>query len=177
MNILVITGSPRRGANTETMAEAFAESARTSGHNVIIKRTSELKIAGCLGCQYCFEHDGECVQKDDMGSVLEVLDTSDMVVFASPIYYFGLTAQLHAVIHRFYARLRKGYHVTKAALLLVSGSPDVYSAAEVQFNELTKRMKWENKGILKFSGMREKDSMALSPEIKKVREFAQSLTD
>ena len=177
MNILVITGSPRHGANTETMAEAFAESAKTVGNNVIIKKASELKVAGCLGCQYCFEHDGECVQKDDMGSILEVLDTTDMVVFASPIYYFSITAQLQAIINRFYARLRKGYNVKKAALLLVSGSPDVYNGAIEQYNELTKRMKWENKGIFTFSGMREKDSMALSPEIKKVKEFGQSLTD
>ena len=93
MNIVVLSGSPRKGANTDTMVEAFAETAREAGHTVEVVRVASKKIAGCLGCQYCFAHEGTCVQKDDMADVIESLKGADMVVFASPIYWFDITAQ------------------------------------------------------------------------------------
>ena len=93
MNIVVLSGSPRKGANTDTMVEAFAETAREAGHTVEVIRVASKKIAGCLGCQYCFAHEGTCVQKDDMADVIESLKGADMVVFASPIYWFDITAQ------------------------------------------------------------------------------------
>ena len=71
MNIVVLSGSPRKGANTDTMVEAFAETAREGGHTVEVVRVASKKIAGCLGCQYCFAHEGTCVQKDDMGKLRE----------------------------------------------------------------------------------------------------------
>ena len=61
MNIVVLSGSPRKGANTDTMVEAFVETAREAGHTVEVVRVASKKIAGCLGCQYCFAHKGACV--------------------------------------------------------------------------------------------------------------------
>ncbi len=85
------------------MVDTFAEAARKGGHTVEVVRVADKKIAGCLGCQYCFEHEGACVQKDDMAGVIESLKSADMVVFASPIYWFDITAQEKAVIDRLYA--------------------------------------------------------------------------
>lgn len=82
MNIVVLSGSPRKGANTDTMVEVFAETAREGGHTVEVIRVASKKIAGCLGCQYCFAHEGVCVQKDDMANVIESLKDTEMVVFA-----------------------------------------------------------------------------------------------
>ena len=79
MNIVVLSGSPRKGANTDTMVEAFAETAREAGHTVEVIRVAGKKIAGCLGCQYCFAHEGTCVQKDDMADVIEPLKGADML--------------------------------------------------------------------------------------------------
>ena len=98
MNIVVLSGSPRKGANTDTMVEVFAETAREGGNAVEVVRVASKKIAGCLGCQYCFAHEGTCVQKDDMADVIESLKGADMVVFASPIYWFDITAQEKAAI-------------------------------------------------------------------------------
>ena len=80
MNIVVLSGSPRKGANTDTMVEAFAETAREGGNTVEVVRVASKKIAGCLGCQYCFAHEGTCVQKDDMANVIESLKDADMAV-------------------------------------------------------------------------------------------------
>ena len=115
MNIVVLSGSPRKGANTDTMVEAFAETAREVGHTVEVVRVASKKIAGCLGCQYCFAHEGTCVQKDDMADVIESLKGADMVVFASPIYWFDITAQEKAAIDRLYAFGATGFPFTKTA--------------------------------------------------------------
>lgn len=130
MNIVVLSGSPRKGANTDTMVEAFAETAREGGHAVEVIRVASKKIAGCLGCQYCFAHKGACVQKDDMAGVIELLKGADMVVFASPIYWFDITAQEKTAIDRLYAFGATGFPFTKTALLLDSHSEGVYDAAD-----------------------------------------------
>ena len=114
MKIVVLSGSPRKGANT-----------------VEVVRVASKKIAGCLGCQYCFAHEGTCVQKDDMTDVIESLKGADMVVFASPIYWFDITAQEKAAIDRLYAFGATGFPFTKTALLLDSHSEGVYDAAIV----------------------------------------------
>ena len=93
MNIVVLSGSPRKGANTDIMVEAFAQAAREQGHTVEVVPVARKRIAGCLGCKYCFSHEGVCAQKDEMGDVIESLKSADMVVFASPIYWFDITAR------------------------------------------------------------------------------------
>ena len=103
MKIVVLNGSPRKGGNTEIMTQAFAEAARKNQNEVSILDVAPMNIRGCLGCKYCWAHKGECVQKDDMGKVFEALVDADMVVFASPIYWFDITAQMKTVIDRLYA--------------------------------------------------------------------------
>mgnify|MGYP000125688933 CR=1 FL=1 len=71
-----------------------------------------------MACEYCFSHNGECAQKDDMTQVYAELKDADMVVFASPIYWFDITAQLKAVIDRLYVGATAGFHFHKTALLL-----------------------------------------------------------
>ena len=64
MNILVVTGSPRKGGNTEILADAFAQAAKESGHEVAVRKLSRLKVGPCLACEYCFTHGGVCVQDE-----------------------------------------------------------------------------------------------------------------
>ena len=109
MNILVVTGSPRKGGNTEIMADVFAETAKTSGHEVIVRRLSALKVAPCLDCTYCFTHDGVCIQKDDMNDILQDLNQADLLVLASPIYWFDISAQTKCFIDRMYAFGKKDF--------------------------------------------------------------------
>lgn len=153
MNIVVLSGSPRKGANTDTMVEAFAETAREGGNTVEVVRVASKKIAGCLGCQYCFAHEGVCVQKDDMANVIESLKDADMVVFASPIYWFDITAQEKAVIDRLYAFGATGFPFTKTALLLDSHSEGVYDAAIAMYKSTCAYCKWEDQGIVTISAI------------------------
>ncbi|MEG1107718.1 MAG: flavodoxin family protein [Oscillospiraceae bacterium] len=176
MNILVISGSPRVHGNTEIMADAFAETALEQGNEVTVKKMSSLTVAPCKACEYCFSHDGVCIQKDDMADILLAVDKADMLVFASPIYWFGMSAQIKAVIDRLYAFARRGFHPRYTCLLLNSGSPGVYDGAIAEYKATNSYLRWEDRGIVTISGMDKKGSMSASPELEKVRALARSLS-
>ena len=91
-NIVLLSGSPRKGGNTDRLAAAFIEGAESAGKSVTLFRVADMKIGGCLGCGHCFEEKGVCVQKDDMVGILNALGKADTIVLASPVYYFSVTA-------------------------------------------------------------------------------------
>jgi len=157
------------------MASAFAKSAREAGHEVTVKELSTLKVEPCLACTYCFTHDGVCIQNDDMNSILTDLSQADMLVLASPVYWFDVSAQTKCFIDRMYAFAKKGFHIKSIAMLLNSGSDGVYDAAKTQLNSICSYLKWENKGVISISGMVEKGSMLKSEKLEQVRDFAASL--
>lgn len=175
MNITILNGSPRKKGNTEIMAEEFARGARENGHAVELINLAGKQVAGCKGCQYCFAHDGVCSQKDDMAAILENLDQADMVVFASPIYCYDVTAQLKAVIDRLYARMQKGFHFRQTAMLLDSASPGVFDAALAMYQGMAAYVHWEDKGIVTISGTTSKGSIKDLPDLQKVYELAKTL--
>lgn len=110
-----------------------------------------------------------------MSKVWEQLKDADMVVFASPIYWFDITAQLKTVIDRMYAGGGTGFHFNKTALLLDAGADNVFTAAITQYREMTAYLKWENKGIVCVPNMKEKGSMANAPQLDEVIKLAESL--
>lgn len=175
MNILVVTGSPRKGGNTEILADAFAQAAKESGHEVTVRKLSRLKVGPCLACEYCFTHDGVCVQNDDMNEILLDVHKADMLVLASPIYWFDISAQIKCFIDRMYACAKTGFHITSAAMLLDSGSLGVYNAAQAQLKDICDYLKWENKGAFTAPGMVEKGSIYQSAALAQVRTFAENL--
>ena len=174
MKIVVLNGSPRKGGNTEQMAEHFAEAARKK-HDVQILNVGRMNIHGCLGCGSCYKHQGACVQKDDMQQVFDALQDADMVVFASPIYWFDLTAQLKAAIDRLYAGGSTGFHFHQTALLLDAGADHVFTAAIAQYQAMTSYLRWEDRGIITVPNMEEKGSIAASPKLADVAALAESL--
>ena len=114
------------------MADAFAAGAQSAGHEVVRFDVAGMDISGCQGCEYCHvQGEGQCIQQDDMQEIYPHLNDCDMIVFASSVYYWTLTAQMQTVLHRFYA-IGKPAKATKFAMLLSSGSPGVYDAIESQ---------------------------------------------
>ena len=148
MKILVLNGSPRAAGNTTALVEAFACGAKESGHEVRTISVCQKTIAGCLACEYCHtKGDRCCIQKDDMQEIYPVLDEAEMIVLASPIYYHGFTGQLQCTINRIYA-LDKPKKLKKAALILTSGSDEVYDGAIYEYeNSFLDYLKLENMGI------------------------------
>ncbi len=101
--VLILEGSPRRNGNSAILSDEFARGAEEAGCSVEKVRVCGKKIAGCLGCNGCYRNGGACVQKDDMVEVREKMLAADVIVLASPIYFYSMTAQMKAVIDRSYA--------------------------------------------------------------------------
>jgi multimeric flavodoxin WrbA len=153
MKIVVLNGSPRPKGNTAALIEAFKEGAEGKGHQVSVLQVGTMKIGGCKGCEYCHNKgNGACVQKDDMAEVYPVLADAELLVLASPVYYFGLTGQLQSTISRFYAPMAPA--AKKWALLLTSGSPNVYGAIEAQYQGILRFIQAESLGIFEYDGKR-----------------------
>ena len=170
MKILILNGSPRK-QNTTAMIEAFCEGAKESCHEVEVLQVGKMKIGGCLGCEYCHtKGEGKCIQKDDMEQVMSAYLEADMIVYASPVYYFGLTAQLSAAIQRVYA-IGKPAKATKAALLLSSGSPNTGSGAVESYTNMIKYMGIEDAGVITAAG----DENGSEAKFNEIREFAKTL--
>ena len=175
MNIVVLSGSPRKGGNTAIMVDAFREGAQEAGNTVEVIDVAALNIKPCCACGSCFKNGGNCAINDDMTSVREKLKKTDMVAFASPVYWFDISAQLKLVIDRMYAFGGCGFNFNKVALLLNSGSDGVYGAAITAYKAMCSYLKWEDKGIITIPGMKSKGDMAGNPQLVDVRALGASL--
>lgn len=97
--VLIVASSPRKGGNSDTLAAQFGKGARQAGAQVETIFVRELHMNFCHGCLACIKT-GSCVQKDDMASVLPKLMDADVIVFASPVYYYSLSGQMKTFIDR-----------------------------------------------------------------------------
>lgn len=102
MKILVVESSPHKRGASNLLAEHFIEGAKDAGHQITIFDAVRATIAPCRGCGAC-GMDGPCVQRDDMAQLREQILKADMMVWVTPLYYFGMSAQLKKVIDRLYA--------------------------------------------------------------------------
>ena len=102
--VLIISSSPRKGGNSDILCDAFAEGAKEAGNEVEKIRVSEKKIGYCTGCYYCQKSGGVCAIKDDMNELLQKMIDADVIVLASPVYFYSIDAQLKTVIDRTVAR-------------------------------------------------------------------------
>lgn len=119
MKILIMIGAKKNG-NTDKLAKRFAEGALSAGHAVNTEYLFDKDIHGCIDCQTCQKNGGVCVWQDDVPEILDKLIASDIVVFASPVYFFSISAQLKMFMDRAYAKMiqisdKKCYLLTTAA--------------------------------------------------------------
>lgn len=171
MKIFILNGSPRPNGNTATMIDAFMKGAKEAGHTVNSFDVARKTIRGCIACEYChIKGDGKCFQKDDMDQIVPSILTCDMLVIASPIYYFTLSAQMQAVIQRCYC-FYTPKDLQKMALILSSDSPDVYDSAVSEYNYLCDYWETEDCGIITAHG----EENGSDEKLREVYEFGKSL--
>lgn len=108
MKLLVVLGSPRKGGNSETIAEKIAEPMGKAGWSIEYVRLNDLKLRPCQGCGGC-DKTGMCVVKDDMIDLYKTVDEADRIILASPIYFYGLSAQSKIFGDRCQARWARKY--------------------------------------------------------------------
>lgn len=166
-NILILVGSPRKNGNTEALVNAFIEGAPAAGHQTDKLLLSNLNIHCCLGCDYCTRNRGKCIQKDDMEIVYTKMRKSDVVVFASPLYYWGLSAQLKTVIDRFYASLSNPFTVRESVLLLPFGAQNPAEAdiAVSHYKMLSSGLGLKDRGAITAMGVLNKNDILDHPAL------------
>lgn len=103
-NVLILSGSPRKNGNSELLCDEFARGAQETGNKVEKIRVASKKIQPCSACYYCRDHGGVCAYQDDMADILQKIIDADVIVLASPVYFYSIAAQLKAVIDRTVAR-------------------------------------------------------------------------
>lgn len=102
--IVILNGSPRKGGNTVALCEAFTQGAEAAGHVVTQFNLQQMTIHGCLGCLKGGKNpDSPCVQKDGMDAIYPAYKEADLVVLASPMYFWGVTGQLKTAFDRLFA--------------------------------------------------------------------------
>jgi multimeric flavodoxin WrbA len=106
MKVLGIYGSPRKGGNSDQLLDKALEGAQSAGAEILRVYARDLNMCGCIECGGC-ERTGECVVKDDMQTVYPLMDEADVIILSSPIFFYGVTAQVKALIDRAQARWAK----------------------------------------------------------------------
>ncbi len=102
--VLILSGSPRLDGNSSILCDEFMRGALENGHQVKKINVVSKKIAPCIGCYYCLDHDGKCVINDEMAEVLQDIIDCDVLVLSSPVYFYSINAHLKALIDRTVAR-------------------------------------------------------------------------
>jgi multimeric flavodoxin WrbA len=103
-NVVVLSGSPRRGGNSDLLCDRFTEAARDAGNKVEKIFIRDEKINYCTGCGMCFNGNKPCPQKDDMAGILTKMIAADVIVMATPVYFYTMNAQMKTLIDRTCAR-------------------------------------------------------------------------
>ena len=126
--VLILSGSPRKGGNSDILCDEFARGAREAGNDVEKIRVAAKKVHPCSGCYFCRTHGGECAHKDDMADILQKMIDTDVLVLASPVYFYSIDAQLKAVIDRSVARWREVRN--KELYYIVTMADEAHSSAD-----------------------------------------------
>ena len=114
--VLIVSSSPRKGGNSETLAGAFANGAREAGHSVEAVHLREKQIGFCRGCLACLKL-GHCVIQDDAVEIAAKMHGADVLVFATPVYYYSACGQLKTMLDRANPLFASDYAFTEAYLL------------------------------------------------------------
>lgn len=150
MKVTVITGSAHKNGTSALLADKFIDGATEAGHEVFRFDAAFEKVNPCLACEYCSAHNTDCVHKDSMEKLNEKLIDADVIVFATPLYYYTVSAQLKAVMDRFHAKNSIISGNKKAIILATSYGDDAQTmeALDKMFELSLCFLNWERAGTV-----------------------------
>lgn len=152
MKALLFNGSPRRHGNTYTALEALKNGLKNV-ENLQVReiRADDVSVSLCIACQQCGT-DSSCVFDDDTNDIVNAVMESDIIVFATPVYWWGMTAQLKVIIDKFYSQCSKMHELKKKVGIIVIGeaeqSDTQYRIIPKQFECICDYLGWD----IAFSG-------------------------
>ena len=150
MKIVVLEGSPNRRGSSNLLADEFIRGAKEAGHAVEVIDAAHADLRPCAGCVRC-GYEGPCAQKDDMELFRRQILAADMLVFVTPLYYYGMSAQLKTMIDRFCAfnSSIQRRHMKSALLTAAWNSDDwTFEALEAHYKTLVRYLNLQDMGMV-----------------------------
>ncbi|AJY68337.1 NADPH-dependent FMN reductase [Geobacter sulfurreducens] len=175
--IVVLSGSPRKGGNSELLCDQFIRGATEAGHQAEKINVSDKRIAYCTACDACQGNGGRCVQKDDMAEILDRMISADVLVMASPVYFYTMNAQMKTLIDRTYARYtavsnKEMYFIMTAAV----GNKDLLERTLESFRGFTACLNGaKEKGVIYGTGAWNKGDIKKSPAMSQAYEMGKNV--
>lgn len=177
MKIVVLIGSPNKNGSTNLIAREFEKGAIEAGHQVVMLDVAHANVGVCGGCVAC-GYNGPCVKKDDMENIKKEILSADMLVFATPLYYYGMSAQLKTVVDRFCA-FNSSLQIRhlKSALLAVAWNSDdwTFEALVSHYKTLVRYLNLSDQGMILGRGCGTLGMTSRSVYMNKAYELGKSL--
>jgi len=178
-NILVLIGSPRKGGNSDQLADAFINGAQQAGHTVVKYTTADKKIKGCMDCKTCFSKGVACSIPDDFNELAPLVEQADMIVFATPLYWFSFPTQLKAAIDKLFSFMigQKPLKIKECALLVCAGDTNESSFEGIvaSYKLIAGHMGWKDNGRILIPGLLAKDDILKTDGQKRAEELGKSI--
>lgn len=168
-NILVLTGSARVGGNSDLLADAFVKGALEAGHSVSRFRAGKSHIIGCRGCDECYSKGSgsPCVTRDDFDALSELYKSADVIVYASPLYWYSFPSNLKAAMDKMYALIRGGFEMAiKESVLLAcceDNDPAAFDGMVRSYELIGSYRKWKDAGRVLVCGVRNPGDILKKP--------------
>ncbi len=155
MKIVVLAGSPHKNGTSNTLVNEFVKGAKDKGKEVEIIDLAHIDIHPCMGCDFCGMN-GNCRWQDKGNEILNKILECDVIVFASPVYYYNVSSQLKMMIDRFYAKTIKITNKNlKAAVIMTAWNNDyefTYGVVDKYFDTLFSYMHFKDAGRIYAKG-------------------------
>lgn len=132
------------------LADAFIKGAEAAGHSVVKFESARKKISGCIACQKCYTKEGACVFNDDFNELAPLIEGADMLVLATPLYWFSFPAQIKAALDKMYSLMvgEREINVRESVLLAAAetGNMADFDGMTRTFERLNDYMEWKEAG-------------------------------
>ncbi len=165
--ITILSGSPRKNGNTDMLVQAFARGA-SKQNTVEVVSVADSRVSPCSGCNYCYANSAHaCSIKDAMGEVYEKLSHTDVLVIASPVYFYGISAELKAIVDRLHNPIRNTFKIKQAVLLSVAADtlPAVFDSIIMQYTLALRYFHLEDLGMVLVRGVEKKGDIDGNPAL------------
>ena len=155
--MIILNGSPRKNGNTSALTDSFRKGAEKNGNTVVEFFLGDMNINGCRGCfgggKNC---ESPCVQKDDMEKIYPAYKEADIVVLASPLYYWSISGQLKTAFDRLFAvaECDSDYrNPKKECVLIMAAEGHGFEESEYWYDRLEKHLGWRSRGKVLCGGV------------------------
>ena len=178
--IVILNGSPRKNGNTSALIKAFKEGAESSGNTVKEFFLNDMNIKGCRGC---FGGDSSkecpCVQQDDMAKIYPAIKECNVVVLASPLYYWNMSGQLRTAVDRLFALEEGGKNLLRGnnreSALLMAAEGHGFDDVLLYYNHLMEHLRWKNLGHILAGGCGDIGDIEGKTEVQKAYELGKAI--